>query len=182
MILCGSAVFAHVILIWREIRFGKTSSWQCDRYCMELGGKAVQSPLKSMSLEERIKAEQSGDRNYKLLQAGMIMAQKCNTTLYGAFKSLQVEFGMALHQDVMENGEIFVNPVGRKTFSLDYDQFVWRSHLAFPDYSVNDIRIKQFEGGTHFYAYLGDAQLRDGEKLKWNTYGEAYDFAAAVVK
>lgn len=144
--------------------------------------KAVQSPLKSMSLEERIKAEQSGDRNYKLLQAGMIMAQKCNTTLYGAFKSLQVECGMALHQDVMENGEIFVNPVGGKTFSLDYDQFVWRSHLAFPDYSVNDIRIKQFEGGTHFYAYLGDAQLRDGEKLKWNTYGEAYDFAAAVVK
>ena len=36
--------------------------------------KAVHSPLESMSLEEKIKTEQSGDRNYKLLQAGMIMA------------------------------------------------------------------------------------------------------------
>lgn len=143
--------------------------------------KAVHSPLEFMSLEERIKAEQSGERNYKLLQAGMIMARKSNTTLYGAFESLQVEFGMALHRDVMENGETFINPVGGKTFSLEYDQFVWRRHLAFPNYSVNDIRIKQFEGGSHFYAYLGDTQLRDGEKLKWSTYGEAYDFAVAVV-
>ena len=135
--------------------------------------KAVHSPLEFMSLEERIKAEQSGERNYKLLQAGMIMARKSNTTLYGAFESLQVEFGM--------NGETFINPVGGKTFSLEYDQFVWRRHLAFPNYSVNDIRIKQFEGGSHFYAYLGDTQLRDGEKLKWSTYGEAYDFAVAVV-
>ena len=88
---------------------------------------------------------------------------------------------MALHRDVMENGETFVNPVGGKTFSLDYDQFVWRSHLVFPNYSVNDIRIKQFKGGFHFYAYLGDTQLRDGEKLKWSSYREAYDFAVAVV-
>lgn len=143
--------------------------------------KAVHSPIESMSLEERIKAQINGDRNYILLQAGTIMAQKCNATLYGAFEKLQTEFGMALHRDVAENGETFVNPVGGKTFSLKYDQFVWRSHLAFPDYSKKDIRIKRFDGGAHFYAYLGDTQLRDGEKLKWDTYSEAYDFASAVV-
>lgn len=112
-----------------------------------------------------------------LLQAGMIMAQKCNTTLYGGFKRLQTEFGMALHRDILENGETFVNGVGGKTFSLDYDQFVWRKDLVFPHYTIADIRIKQFENGQHYYAYVADTQLRNGEKLKWDTYNEAYNFA-----
>lgn len=144
--------------------------------------KAVHEPIEKMSLEDRIKASLSGDRNYMLLQAGMVMAQKYNTTLYSGFEHLQTEFGMALHRDIAENGETFVNRVGGKTFSLEYDQFVWRKDLVFPDYTIADIRIKQFSGGQHHYAYIGDTQLRDGDKLKWDSYKEAYDFAVSVVK
>lgn len=151
-----------------------------DRYDGALC-KAVHEPIEKMSLEDRIKAQVNGDRNYMLLQAGMVMAQKCNTTLYGGFERLQTEFGMALHRDILENGETFVNSVGGKTFSLDYDQFVWRKDLVFPNYTIADIRIKQFEKGQHYYAYVGDTQLRNGEKLKWNTYNEAYNFAVAIV-
>lgn len=143
--------------------------------------KALHEPIEKMSLEDRIKAQLNGDRNYMFLQVGMIMAQKYKTTLYSGFERLQTEFGMALHRDIVENGETFINHVGGKTFSLDYDQFVWREHLIFPDYKISDIRIKQFEGGSHFYAYVGDTQLRDGDKLKWNTYNEAYNFAIAIV-
>lgn len=152
-----------------------------DRYDGALC-KAVHEPIEKMSLEDRIKAQLNGDKNYMLIQAGMIMAQKCNTTLYGGFERLQTEFGMALHRDILENGETFVNGVGGKTFSLDYDQFVWRKDLVFPHYTIADIRIKQFEKGQHYYAYVGDTQLRNGEKLKWDTYNEAYNFAVAVVE
>lgn len=143
--------------------------------------QAVHNPIEKMSLEDRIKAQLSGDRNYMLLQAGMIMAQKYNTTLYSGFEHLQTEFGMTLHKDIVKNGETFVNPAGGKTFSLEYDQFVWRDNLVFPDYNVSDIRVKQFDGGTHFYAYVGDTQLRNGYNLKWNSYKEAYDFAVSIV-
>lgn len=143
--------------------------------------KAVHKPIEKMSLEDRIKAQLNGDKDYILLEAGMVMAQRCNTTLYGGFERLQTEFGMALHRDIVENGETFVNHVGGKTFSLDYDQFVWRKDLVFPDYTIADIRIKQFEKGEHYYAYVGDTQLRDGDKLKWNSYNEAYNFALAVI-
>ena len=152
-----------------------------DRYDGALC-RALHEPIGKMTLEDRIKASLSGDRNYMFLQAGMIMAQKYNTSLYSGFEHLQTEFGMVLHKDIEENGETFVNPVGGKTFSLKYDQFVWRENLVFPDYTIADIRIKQFEKGQHYYAYVGDTQLRDGDKLKWNTYAEAYNFAMAVIR
>lgn len=151
-----------------------------DRYDGALC-KAIHEPIEKMSLEDRIKAQLNGDRDFMFLQAGTLMAQKCSTTLYGGFERLQTEFGMALHRDVVENGETFVNRVGGKTFSLDYDQFVWRDNLVFPDYAIADIRIKQFEGGKHYYAYVGDTQLRNGDELKWDTYNEAYNLAVAIV-
>lgn len=159
------------------IRYIKATN---DRYDGALC-KAVHEPIEKMSLEDRINAHLNRDRDFMFLQAGMIMAQKCNTSLYGAFERMQTEFGMALHRDIAENGETFVNCVGGKTFSLEYDQSVWRKDLVFPDYTVADIRIKQFDGGTHYYAYLGDTQLRDGDKIKWNTHNEAYNFAVAVL-
>lgn len=151
-----------------------------DRYDGALC-KAVHEPIEKMSLEDRIKAQLSGDRNYMFLQSATIMAQKCNTSLYGGFERLQIEFGMVLHKDILENGETFVNSVGGKTFSLEYDQFVWRKDLVFPNYTISDIRIKRFEKGVHYYAYVGDTQLRNGDKIKWNTYEEAYNFAKAIV-
>lgn len=159
------------------IRYIKATN---DRYDGALY-KAVHEPIEKMSLEDRIKAQLSGDKNYMLLQAGMVMAQKYNTTLYSGFEHLQTEYGMVLHKDILENGETFVNPVGGKTFSLKYDQFVWRDNLVFPNYTLEDIRIKQFDGGKHYYAYVGDVQLRNGEMLKWDSYNDAYNFASAVV-
>lgn len=159
------------------IRYIKATN---DRYDSALC-KAVHEPIESMSLEDRIKAQLNGDRNYMFLQAATVMAQKHNTTLYSGFEHMQTEFGMALHRDISENGQTFVNCAGGKTFSLDYDQFVWRDDLVFPNYTMADIQIKRFEGGQHYYVYVGDTQLRMGDRLKWNTYNEAYDFAVAVV-
>lgn len=143
--------------------------------------RALHDPIEKMSPEDRIKAQISGDRDFMFLQAGTIMAQKHNVSLYNGFELLQQEFALSLYKDIIENGETFINCAGGKTHSLEHDQFVYRKNLVFPDYAVNDIRIKRFNGGQHFYAYVGDAQLRDGGTLKWNSYAEAYNFAVSVV-
>ena len=36
--------------------------------------------------------------------------------------------------------------------------------------------------GTHWYAYLGDMQIRDNDKLKWDSYEEAYEYAQQFIK
>lgn len=68
-----------------------------------------------------------------------------------------------------------------KIDSVDYDNFCRRDELIFPNFQISDIRIKQFDKGQHYYAYVGDMQVRDGDVLKWNTYDEAYTRACALV-
>ena len=54
---------------------------------------------------------------------------------------------------------------------------VWRTKLDFPRYLSNEIRVKRFDDGRHYYAYIGDMQVKDGDVVKWNTYDEAYSHA-----
>ena len=42
--------------------------------------------------------------------------------------------------------------------------------------------MKQFPGGEHYYAYIGDMQVRDGDTLKWNSYQEAYEMALSLLE
>lgn len=59
--------------------------------------------------------------------------------------------------------------------------FVRRKELIWPDFKKDEIRIKSFPGGEHFYAYIDDMQVRDGDTLKWNTYDEAYKQALSML-
>lgn len=73
---------------------------------------------------------------------------------------------------------IYINHVGGWHFGKnDFTQWVDRDKIIFPNFKKDQIRIKQFNGGEHFYAYIDDMQIRDGDTLKWNTYKEAYDYA-----
>ena len=53
----------------------------------------------------------------------------------------------------------------------DSDKLIW------PDFKENQIKIERFPAGEHYYAYVGNMQVRDGDTLKWNTYEEAYEHA-----
>lgn len=86
---------------------------------------------------------------------------------------------------ILEGHIIFINEKGGYHFDTKNDepvtQFVWRDELVFPNFPENEIHIKHFPGGKHFYAYIGDMQVRDGDVLKWNTYEEAMEQAKKVV-
>ena len=60
--------------------------------------------------------------------------------------------------------------------------FVRRKELVFPNFKRDEIRIKKFPNGEHYYAYIDDMQVRDGDTLKWNTYEEAYNQALSMIE
>lgn len=87
-------------------------------------------------------------------------------------------------EEIQSSGAIYVNPNGGYRGYYEGDKeyaFVRRKELVFPDFKKNDIRIKKFPYGNHYYAYIGDMQVKDGNIIKWNTYEEAHRVALAVL-
>lgn len=135
--------------------------------------------IEELPLEERIKKMQ--ERNYKYLQAAVIQAQKVEGTILDGFRCLNMEIGMNELRCIKENGAVYLNRAGGHTFALEYTQFCRRKELVFPDFKMSDIRIKQFQGGKHWYAFIGDMQVRNGKQLKWDTFHEAEQAANRIV-
>jgi len=48
------------------------------------------------------------------------------------------------------------------------DEMVW------PEYTVDDIKISKWDGGSHYYAKIGRMDVTDADgNVKWNTHKEA---------
>ena len=95
-----------------------------------------------------------------------------------------------------QHGFININHVGGcNSFSWEPVATEFREKLVFPHYTIDDIRVKTWELEEkkrgikrpydyryHWYAYLGDVQLKNGDVEKWNTRDEAYEFARSIVE
>lgn len=136
----------------------------------------------NMSSEERIRKMISGDRSFLLAQAAVMMAQKCEGTFFDGIRGLRMEAARAEMRCIREDGAVFLNPAGGHTFGLNYSVFVRRPAPVFPSFGREDIRIRKFPGGAHFYAYVGDTQIRKGDVTKWNTYEAAREAAEEIVR
>lgn len=87
--------------------------------------------------------------------------------------------------EIINTGAIYINRVGGYHSFYDISEengFTRRKKLIWPTFKKDEIRIKSFPGGQHFYAYIDDTQVRDGDVLKWNTYEEAYNQALAYIE
>lgn len=111
-------------------------------------------------------------------------ASRNNLTILQGISRFVLEVAQTQMDCIRENGAIYINQVGGYHSAYEnepkYD-FVHREKLIFPDFKQNQIRIKKFPYGNHFYAYIGDTQVRCGDVLKWNTYEEAYKCALEYV-
>lgn len=141
-------------------------------------GKEWYNLLEGMPLEERIKTMESKD--FKYLQCAIIKAKQVEGTIFDGFRCLNMEIGAGELATIREHGAVFINPAGGHTWGIETVQFCRRKQLVFPQYSREDIRLKQFNGGRHWYAYIGDMQIRDGDCLKWNTRAAAQEAAEAM--
>ena len=122
----------------------------------------------------------------------------CTHTVFGWFINNGKEHGISYDEmykriaDVQfrsmlkvlnKTGTIYVNRKGGFHPELEnetYSTFVHKDKLEFPKCFTKDIRVEKFYDGIHWYAYVGDIQVRDGNILKWNTYDEAYKQAQKI--
>lgn len=142
-------------------------------------GKEWYNLLDDMPLQERIKTMESKD--FKYLQCAIIKAQQVEGNIFDGFRCLNMEIGAAELEDMREHGAVFINPAGGHTWGIETVQFCRRKQLVFPDFKKEEIRVKQFKGGRHWYAYIGDMQLRNGDQLKWDTQEAAQSAAEAMI-
>lgn len=90
-----------------------------------------------------------------------------------AFTTMVAEQQM---NEIRESGAIYVNAIGGYHGYCAEDKeyaVVKREKLVYPEFEKKDIKIEKFPYGAHYYAYVGDVQVKDGDTLKWNTYEEA---------
>lgn len=142
--------------------------------------KSYEDALSEMTLQERI--EIMDDKDFKYLQCALIQAEKAGGTILDGFRMLTMETGASELDTIHKYGAVFINPVGGHTHGIETVSFCRRKELIFPNFKKEDIRVKQFQGGQHWYAYIGDMQVRDKNQLKWNTQAEAQAAAEKLVK
>lgn len=100
-----------------------------------------------------------------------------STTVNLMEKQLKVQIN-----EILKGKNLYFNHVGGwHSGNDDFDQWVDSDKLIFPNLQKEQIKIEQFPNGEHFYAYIGNVQIRDRDTLKWNTYEEAYNKALEYV-
>lgn len=122
---------------------------------------------------------------YSLTQAIVLFSQSKHLNIFDGIRLFRQELAFTQLHTIRQCGGIYINRKGGYHAINDSDKeygFVRRKHLVFPSFKLNDIRIKKFEGGNHYYAYIDDMQVRDDNTVKWNTYEEAYNFAKSIVE
>lgn len=116
-------------------------------------------------------------------------------TLFGNAISMGHMAGKAYLDHIYDDGFVYINCVGGCN-SCDWTEHMieYREKIIFPNYTKKDIKITTFKPientyacfreddyNYHYYAYIGDVQIRDGDKLKWDTEEEARAFAEKLV-
>lgn len=108
-------------------------------------------------------------------------ALKNNISIDDAYNILAGIQYAAMYKVLQETGAIYISEIGSfhgERKEKNYNTFIHKNTLDFPKYYNEDIRIKQFPDGTHYYAYIGNIQVKDKTGiLKWNSYDEAYQAA-----
>lgn len=110
-------------------------------------------------------------------------AKSNHMTYEEAFEEITHDTRIAQYQALSNNKNIYINSkMGWNTEQKEVDQFVHKKDMNFPVMKSEKIKIKQFPMGTHYYVYIDGVQLRKGDKLKFNSYDEAYNYAKSYVK
>lgn len=122
-------------------------------------------------------------REMPLAQLIVLKSMNEHISLGKAIEEISDEVIDAQVTAMNEEGAIYINslggwcikPVGKRF------QFMWKDTMYFPNFTESDIKVSKFKGGTHYYAYIGNMEVRDGDIFKWNTREEAYNMAKSCL-
>ena len=98
---------------------------------------------------------------------------------------------------VVKTGKVFQNKLGgympnHPDYEVVEEMILDGDSIVFPDYTYNDIRLKQWDGGKHWYAYVGDIWIEETRgdsnhikykgQRKFDTEAQAQDAAEYFVR
>lgn len=90
------------------------------------------------------------------------------------FKALKARQTADMTRMIGDGLTLYVSPRGGYCMSLNgIENRCTQEDLQWPVFSEEDIRIKQWPDGTHWYAYIGPVQVKDGEIQKWGSESDA---------
>jgi hypothetical protein len=147
-------------------------------------GNAFENYIYGKEFDETSKNHSPHSREVELTSAIGQYARMRETTFIQALIMFRNEVALRQMHEIEEHGSIFINRAGGYHSASEYDKcydVVYRDNLIFPQFHKNDIRVKKFPYGQHYYAYIDDLQVKDGDTMKWNTYEEAYAQAEKLV-
>lgn len=149
--------------------------------------KSVREVLEDMPQSERMKLMLDDLEAWNRMYGAIMMAENTEgATILDGFRLMNMETGSTYLRHIREDGEVFINRVGGCTFGIEWVNSCERDELVFPDFTEKDIHVKQWQGGNHWYSFLGGMPVRvkvNGElKTKWNTRKAAEDAARAMLQ
>lgn len=104
--------------------------------------------------------------------------------IYQSIMDFQGQVATNQLNDIQEYGAIYINRMGgyHHYYNDKEHAFVYRDKIIFPDFKKSEIKVSKFPYGSHYYAHIGDLEVRDGDTIKWNTYEEAYNMALKMLE
>jgi hypothetical protein len=86
-----------------------------------------------------------------------------------------------------DTGKIYINKNGgffsdNENITVLEEMFLDDENVIFPQYTEKDIDVKKWEGGKHWYAYIGNIQVEMHGDRKWSTPEKAKEMAKAFLQ
>lgn len=118
-----------------------------------------------------------------IASACQILANAKGTGTWHEFQALRESQYAEMTQMILEGRTLYVNVNGGYNTRIDKAINRYESEtLMWPVFSEEDIRIKKWLGGTHYYAYIGHIQVKESDTLKWDSESDARMAAMRYVK
>ena len=111
-----------------------------------------------------------------------VLARAKGTNVLQEFWALRETQVKDMTHLILEGKTLYINTAGGYTPNMENVTNRYNSEkLRWPVFGEDDIRIKQWPGGTHYYAYIGPVQVKIGDTLKWSSESDARTAAMAYV-
>lgn len=127
----------------------------------------------------RKKLHPTGD----IASACRILADTKGTDTWQEFEALQKSQCDEMTRMILKGSTLYVNANGGYSIHMNDAVNRYESEtLMWPVFSEEDIRIKKWPGGDHYYAYIGPIQVKESDTLKWDSESDARMAAMRYVK
>lgn len=101
-------------------------------------------------------------------------------SLFNASINLEKKILQGKMKAILNHGHILLRENGSYSVHSAEDEEVesmLSETLIYPHYTIDDIRVKQWQGGNHWYAHIGNLSVTMNGESKWNTQHYAREMA-----